>query len=384
MSRRPGTPRLLRELNDRAALELLVADGPLTRAELGERTGLSKVTAGQLLSRLEGHGLVTVVGEQAGGRGPNAALYGLVPSSAYVAGLEVLPESVMAAVADVTGRVVAEVTVDPQGHKDPVKVVRGALEEACGAAGIDPDRLRAVVIGTRGVVDSSTGDVRFSVDLPSWHGGVLPALERSLRLPVVIENDVNMAVIAEHAHGAARGLSDFVLVWAGVGQGLGVMLGGRLHRGSTGGAGEIGWLPVPGEPLPVDVTEPQSGSFQRLVGGQALSALAAAHGLPPGPVAEQVASGHPGFLDEVAARLAIGVAAVAVVLDPGLVVLSGAVGRAGGPALAARVERAVSRICPSTPRVTTTQVTGSPVLMGALETALVRGRDDLFTTTLST
>ena len=89
MEQRPGTPRLLRELNDRAALELLLAGGAMTRAQVGERTGLSKVTASQLLSRLEERGLVTTVGEQAGGRGPNAALYAVVPSSAYVVGLHV-------------------------------------------------------------------------------------------------------------------------------------------------------------------------------------------------------------------------------------------------------------------------------------------------------
>ena len=81
---RPGTPRLLRELNDRAALELLLAGGPMTRAQIGERTGLSKVTASQLLARLEERGLVETVGEQAGGRGPNAALYAVVPSSAMI------------------------------------------------------------------------------------------------------------------------------------------------------------------------------------------------------------------------------------------------------------------------------------------------------------
>ena len=89
MERRPGTPSLLRELNDRAALELLLTGGPLTRAQLGAQTGLSKVTASQLLSRLEERGLVSVAGELAGGRGPNAALYAVVPSSAYVAGLHV-------------------------------------------------------------------------------------------------------------------------------------------------------------------------------------------------------------------------------------------------------------------------------------------------------
>ncbi|GIH77658.1 ROK family transcriptional regulator [Planobispora longispora] len=386
MPRRPGTPRLLRQLNDRAALELLLSSGPLTRAELGEHTGLSKVTAGQLLVRLEERDLVAVVGEQAGGRGPNAALYGVVPSCAYVAGLDVLPDRISAGIADITGELVAEVSADPSGYEDPVRLVRGVIEKACASAGIDLTRLRAFVIGTRGVVDPRTGDMRFSFDLPSWHDGVLAGLRRDLDVPVTIENDVNLAALAERSHGASREVDDFVLVWAGVGQGLGVMLGGRLHRGFTGGAGEIGWLPVPGEPLPTDVSEPQSGSFQRLVGGDAVTSLAGAYGVDGRSVGERVraavADGPEGFLDELAGRLAVGVAAVAVVLDPGLIVLSGDVGRAGGEALAGRVEEAVARICPSRPRVVVTEVEGNPVLRGALVSALQQAREAVFSDTV--
>ncbi len=396
MPTRPGTPRLLRRLNDRAALELLLSSGPLTRAELGEHTGLSKVTAGQLLSRLQERDLVAVVGEQAGGRGPNAALYGVVPSCAYVVGLDVLPDRISAGVADITGTLVAEVSADPSGHEDPARLVRSAVSHACASAGIGADRLRAFVIGTRGVVDPRTGDVRFSFDLPSWHNGVLAELRRDLGVPVTIENDVNLAALAERAYGAALGVDDFVLVWAGVGQGLGVMLGGRLHRGFTGGAGEIGWLPVPGEPLPTDVSEPQSGSFQRLAGGDAVTGLANAHGIGPGPGSDPASDGSPvgdhvrtavaqgaeAFLDELAGRLAVGVAAVAVVLDPGLIVLSGDVGRAGGDALAARVQDAVARICPSRPRVVVSRVQGNPVLRGALVSALQQAREQVFSDTI--
>ncbi|WP_182874795.1 ROK family transcriptional regulator [Microbispora sp. H10670] len=372
MAQRPGTPRLLRQINDRAALELLITRGPLTRAELGELTGLSKVTSGQLLSRLETRGLVTAAGERPGGRGPNAALYGVNPSSAYVAGLEVLPDSVTAAVADITGTVIAQVTVDPSEAGDPVRVVHEAVQRACGTAGIELARLRCFVIGTRGVVDPATGDVRYSVDLPSWHVGILAGLRTLLGECVIIENDVNLAALAEQAYGTARGADDFAILWTGVGQGLGVMLGGRLHRGITGGAGEIGWLPVPGEPLPSQVTAPQTGSFQRLVGGEALWNLARA----------AVAAGNEGFVDSLAGRLAVGVAAVSVVLDPGLVVLSGDVGRAGGHLLARRVEEAVARVCPSRPTVAATGVDGNPVLMGAIVAALDRAREEVFSDTV--
>src|SRR5215470_9262739 len=327
MDRRPGTPSLLRELNDRAALELLLRGGPMTRSHLGERSGLSKVTASQLLSRLEGRGLVQVTDEQAGGRGPNAAVYGVVPSTAYVAGLHVELDEVSAGVADVTGRVVTEISVDPNGAGNPVELVRGAVMAVCAAAGVSPEALRAFVIGTPGVLDPRTGDLRLAVNLPAWHEGVHEALRADLGRPVTIENDVNLAAMAEREVGAATGADDFVLVWIGVGLGLATMLGGRLHRGVGGAAGEIGYLPVPGVPLPQDVTHPATGAFQSLVGAQAVLPLAASYGFEAptaaGAVGAAVAAvtGSAGtasgagedFLAELASRVATGVAAICVV-----------------------------------------------------------------------
>jgi predicted NBD/HSP70 family sugar kinase len=393
MQRRPGTPSLLRELNDRAALELLLTGGPMTRAQLGEHTGLSKVTAAQLLARLQDRGLVQVSGEQAGGRGPNAALYAVVPGTAYVAGLHVEQDAVSAGVADVTGEVVTEISVDPNGTGNPVELVRAAVVTACDAAGISPDALRSFVIGTPGVLDPRTGDPWLAVNLPAWHEGVLAALRSDLGRPVTIENDVNLAAMAERAAGAAAGLDDFVLVWIGVGLGLATMLGGRLHRGAAGAAGEIGYLPVPGMPLPEDVTHPATGAFQSLVGGAALRPLAAGYGFAgPGvgpAVSAAVTAAQAGeqrgseFLRELASRVATGVAAVCVVLDPGLVVLGGEVGLAGGTALADRVAAEVRRICPARPQVVPTGVSGGPVLRGAILAAVDQARAELLASVAS-
>ena len=387
MQRRPGTPSLLRELNDRSALELLLTGGPMTRSQLGEHTGLSKVTASQLLARLEERGLVAVAGEQAGGRGPNAALYAVVPSSAYVAGLHVEQNEISAAVADVTGTVVTQVSVNPADAADPVALVRGAVLAACTAAGVAPEALRAFVIGTPGVLDPRTGDPRLAVNLPAWHEGVLDALRSDLGRPVTLENDVNLAAMAERSVGAAVGVEDFVLVWIGVGLGLAIVLGGRLHRGVGGAAGEIGYLPVPGVPLPEDVTHPATGAFQRLVGGQALVPVAAEYGFVAPTAAEAVlaavdavAAGQErgaDFLAELAGRVATGVAAVSVVLDPGLVVLGGDVGLAGGAELARRVAAQVGRICPARPDVVPSGVSGVPVLRGAILAAVDQARAEL-------
>jgi predicted NBD/HSP70 family sugar kinase len=394
MAQRPGTPRLLRELNDRAALELLLSHGPLTRAQLGTRTGLSKVTASQLLGRLEERGLVEVVGEQAGGRGPNATLYGVVPSSAYVAGLEVGPSGVTAGIVDITGRQAAEVNCDPNGADDPVAVVHKAVEKACLSAKIDLSLLHTLVIGSPGVVNPVTGDVEFAFDLPGWHEGVVAALKTDLRRPVVIENDVNLVAVAERAYGAARDVPDFALMWVDRGIGMAVMLGGRLHRGMSGGAGEIGYLPVPGVPLPEEVTESMTwgrpalgGGLGSLIGADAVRGLAREHGLDEPTAGECVRAAAADekrggeFLDELATRISYGAASVNIVFDPGLVVISGELGRAGGAPLARRVELAVGRICPTRTRVVVTEVEGNPVLRGALHAALEQAREEVFSST---
>src|SRR3984957_3984897 len=251
MRQKPGRPSLLRELNDRAALELLLAEGPLTRAQLSERTGVSKVTVSQMLARLEERALVMIAGEQAGGRGANAALYSVIPSSAYVAGLYVDFDLVSVAIADVAGNQVAEVSMDPHGGDDPVGLVREAIGQACANAGISSETLSAVVIGSPGVLDPRTGAPRLAVNLPTWQEGVLDGLREVLHTPVLIENDVNLAAMAERAGGAAAGLDDFAFVWLGTGLGLASVIGGQVRRGIGGAGGGRGWgaggrRPAPG------------------------------------------------------------------------------------------------------------------------------------------
>jgi predicted NBD/HSP70 family sugar kinase len=386
--RQPGTPTLLRALNDRSALELLLTRGPLTRTQIGELTGLSKVTASQLVERLEARGLVSSVGVQGGGRGPNAQLYAAVPSSGYAVGVEVGPRSVVAAAADITGAAGRHVELagDPVGE-DPVRAVRHAVLQAAKALDAPPDKVRQVVIGSPGVVDPATGDVAFAFDLPRWQRGLLAQLRRELPCPVRIENDANLAAVAESQIGAATGVADFALVWVGRGLGLAIVLEGRLYRGASGGAGEIGYLPVPGGRVPHRVSRRAKPSFSKLATADAIRQLATGYGFEAASGAEAVraavTAGSDGIelLDEVARRLAFGVAAVCVVLDPALVVLAGVVGQAGGDELAGRVQQEVAAIAPVHPKVVTTRVPDDPVLRGALLTAVDAAREEVLRST---
>jgi len=384
-TRLPGTPRLLRAINDRAALELLLGQGPLTRAQLGELTGLSKVTASQLVERLEERGLVSRVGEQAGGRGPNASLYAVVPTSAFVVGVDVGPEHAVAACADITGTVVGRIEQSTHDTDDPVGVVHRAVIEAARSGKAPISKVRRVVLGSPGLVDPDTGDLSFVFDLPRWQRGLLAALRDDLKRAVVFENDVNLAAVAEAYTGAAKGVDDFVLLWLGRGVGMAVVLGGRLHRGVSGAAGEIGYLPVAGAPVPRGGRA--KGGFKELAVADAIRAVAREHGFRAATAQDAVRAavnaGTPGapVLDELARRLALGLAAACVVLDPALVVLAGEVGLAGGLSLAHRVQLEVAAIAPVSPRVVVSEAVSEPVLHGALLTALDATRDEVFGST---
>ncbi|MEU1477321.1 ROK family transcriptional regulator [Streptomyces sp. NPDC001668] len=393
-----GTPRTLRAMNDRAALDLLLEHGPLSRTRIGKLTGLSKPTASQLLARLEASGLVLATGTTEGRPGPNAQLYEVDPSAAYAAGLDVTPERVLAAVADITGRTVGSYELPTPGRRPAQPVVRqvtDALDGAVKAAGLARGDVHRLVIGTPGAFDPGTGRLRYASHLPGWHSPtLLDELAAALPMPVEYENDVNLVAVAEQRLGAARGHEDFVLLWNEGGLGAALVLGGRLHRGWTGGAGEVGFLPVPGAPLVRQVTKANSGGYQELAGSQAIPDLARELGMtdiPSGPYAEVAAAlveraatedtvlGRL-LLETYATRLATGLASLVSVLDPELVVLSGASLTAGGDTLRALVQAELEELAASRPRLVVGDVREHPVLRGALESALAATRDEVFDT----
>ncbi len=386
---RPGTPRMLRGINDRAALDLLLEHGPLSRTRLGELTGLSKPTASQLLSRLEAAGLVVASGSSRGGPGPRAQLYAVNPRAGHVAAIDVTPARVMAAVADITGHIVGEheLRTPRRPGPDGVADVVSALEGAATAAGVDTADLLHVAIGTPGAFDPHTRRLRYARHLPGWHDPrLLDRLAEAAGVPVHVENDVNLAAVAELESGRARGVDDFVLLWVDEGLGAAIVIGGRLYGGVTGGAGEVGFLPLPGTPLKRDVRRGNAGAFQELAGGPAVLALARSVGVraATAPAAVRRAAETPGAGDELLAtlghRLAVGIAALVAVLDPALVLLSGSVALAGGEHLRTAVADELTSLSAGRPRLELADVREGPVLTGALHTALAAARDHAFDT----
>jgi predicted NBD/HSP70 family sugar kinase len=410
MAGTPGTPRVLRAMNDRAALDLLLEHGTLSRTRIGKLTGLSKPTASQLLARLESAGLVLATGTTAGRPGPNAQLYSVNPAAAYVAGLDVNSERIRAAVADITGRTVGTFRLLTPRRRagSAVEQVGQALDGAVKAAGLSRSDLQRVVIGTPGAFDPSTGRLRYASHLPGWHSAsLLDEMAAALPMPLEYDNDVNLAAVAEQRIGSARDHEDFVLLWNEEGIGAAIVIGGRLHRGWTGGAGEVGFLPVPGTPLVRNVTKANNGGFQELAGCNAVLTIARELGIevptgtqpeaaaqllataarlheeagPDGPADSAAAPGPYGeLLARCATGTAVGLASLVAVLDPELIVLSGEVTVAGGEPLRALIQSELAELAVPRPRLVLGTVQTHPVLSGALESALATTRDEVFDT----
>ncbi|UXY26361.1 ROK family transcriptional regulator [Streptomyces sp. HUAS TT20] len=414
----PASPSTARAINDRLALRLLQREGPLTAGQLKQLTGLSRPTVADLVERLTASGLITVVGEAGEQRrGPNARLHGIVADRAHLAALDVRTASVSVLVSDLLGRVLAEAAGPIGGDTGTGPALEQAtalVERAVKDAGAEQPH--TVGIGAPGLIDPATGELRDSAGLPAWHRRLVAALqERFPEARVSVENETNLAALAEQEEGVARDRDTFVLLWLGHSPGAAVVLDGSLRRGASGGTGEIGFLPVPGTPALPSATDCEGG-YHSLVGSTAIAQLAAEHGLwdsaadlsepgavaglvrgvveavgedgagggadrvtsptsPPSPQAEEAAAR---FLDALAERIALGVASVVAILDPGCVVLGGEVGKAGGGVLARWVEERIRRMSPLVTEVRASGLGGSAVLRGALLTARERAQDELF------
>lgn len=383
----PGRPRLLRVMNDRTAFELLLDRGPLSRTTLAALTGLAHPTVTQLLGRLEADGLVVPAGIREGGRGPSAKLYAANPRAAHVAGVDVTVDRISVAVADLLGAVVAEYVVGTsrRAGTDGVARLRSALEGATAQVGLHPAELRHVVVGVPGAINPQTGELLYAQHLHGWHQpDLVGALRSGLGTGVDVENDVNLAAVAEMWLGEAKDVDNFVLLWADEGLGLALVLDGRIRRGATGGAGEISYLPVAGQPLSRDVGRGGQGGFQLTSGAAAVLDLARSHGIEARTAAEAVAwaakEDRTPFLRELATRLATGLTAVVCLIDPELVVLGGDVPRAGGDLLLGLVAEELRELASVQPRLALSSVPGNLVRAGALKAALTIARAGIFPT----
>jgi predicted NBD/HSP70 family sugar kinase len=435
-------PHVLRRINAAAVLTALRTDGPLRIADLMEITDLSRPAVTRAVEALRGDGWVTDAnaGDDSGteARAPDAdgvpahrsrlgrpaALLRFRAEAGHVLGLDVGPHKILAMVADLAGAVLAERRFDASGLDHGGAVLAAILAVTSEvAARVPAGTLMSAAVGTPGLVDPETGAVTLAPSIPGWTQIPIAAtLRERLACPVTLHNDVNLAVLAEPWRGGAKSVGTLVFLHWGARVGTGIMIDGRLHAGAAAAAGELGFLDLAAEPERTDEDAGDAagavdggragdggaagmttmGPFERQVGAAAIIDLAITEATRHGDVDllelmraarthddaaalfDAAAAGSAlaeTIIDTICARLARGLAAVHLILDPDLVVIGGGLSRAGERLLAA-VERHLRLRTLVPPRLALSALGDTAVALGAVRSAL-NDVDDRVLTPLS-
>jgi predicted NBD/HSP70 family sugar kinase len=367
-------------------LDLIRQRGPVSRAQISRVSGLSKPTVSQALTALESARLVREAGRSSGGKGPSAVLYELNARAGWVVGIDVGRAWVRAALADLSGEIVAR--RDERARVRSSQTLITQLGEVAHAladeAGLRWRQVTFATIGSPGVFHPELGQVSLAHSLPGWgRQGLVEAVQRELGTNIAFENDVNLAALGEQWRGLGKGVEDFVVLHIGTGVGVGLVLGGQLYRGSSGAAGEVGYLPLLGT-NPSDPEIRRHGALDAVAGASGVVADAQRRGMPSPLTAKKVfGSARRGdrrakrtVADE-ARWIALAIAAVVSVVDPELVILGGGIG-ANGDLLLEPIEQELATISPFRPRIEVSALREDATLNGAVWMALQAAQDRLF------
>jgi predicted NBD/HSP70 family sugar kinase len=237
-----GDQGTVRALNRRLLLQLLREQGPTSRTDLAEASGLSNGAVTRIVTELieEGFLVEQSIGVSTGGRRP--VLLDLDTTGRVVAGLKLMDDAILAVLVDLKGTVIANSRTALRSHDPKVVLARAAKAIDRLMDGIDAvhDRLAGVGLCMPGTIDWQTGVCRLAPFF-NWHDVHVGELLHDLTgVPVAVDNDVNALAVAESLFGRGRTARDFAVITLGRGVGAGLVTGGRVYRGASGGAGEFG------------------------------------------------------------------------------------------------------------------------------------------------
>jgi len=249
-----------------------------------------------------------------------------------------------AAIADARGSIVAELTepTDPRGAAYVAEQIAACADKLAQTVGIDVTRARHVMVGIPGAVDPRTGRVSLIPNIAGLEDfDVLGFLRGRFGVDVAIENDVNLAMLGEHALGCASGCRNAAFLSLGTGAGLGLLIDDKLFRGARGSAGEIADLPIGRDPSQIPSA---GGTFELEVGSLAIvdryrrqGGTAATTVRDIFRLLEQGDEVAASVLDTTARWVALAVVTLQSLLDLELIVFGGSIGVR--PELYERVQR---------------------------------------------
>jgi predicted NBD/HSP70 family sugar kinase len=287
------------------------------------------------------------------------------------------------AIVDLAGSVIAEAVAPthPEGGQYVARQIGDLVAAAVKEGHVDRKKVRQTVVGCPGVPDQVTGAVRYApniagIDSFDFRAAVAEATDTQ----VVLENDVNLAVLGEQWLGAGQGIDHLAFIALGTGIGAGLIVNGALLRGASGAAGELGYLPFGADPFEAESL--RVGAFERVTathGMRSTYKIATGKALDVPSIFSAAAEGDAAaqaVLDGVARQMARAVATLGAVISPETVILGGSIG--ARPEIIAATKAELARCFPFPIHVVPSMLGDHAALSGAVAIGLTELHTALF------
>jgi predicted NBD/HSP70 family sugar kinase len=369
----------MRAINRSAVLEYLRLSKTASRTELSTELMISKPTVMRIVDDLLAAGLIISLDEREKGARRSRELLALNAPNNLVLGVDIGGSHISAIIATIGGeilyqnRTAVNWSSSESNYQTLIQYIKDLRKEALSF----PVNILGIAIGVPGIIDSTNGVVRIAPSL-NWHNfPLLEKLESALDIPVIVENDVNLAVLGENWFGIGEGVNNLVMISVGTGIGSGIILDGKLHRGFRDSSGEIGYL-LPGVQY-LDNQYPGFGALESLascsgITDRAIKALksTATHfdisKVDAQFVFDQAREGQTwakNIVNETVDFLSLAIANISVCFDPELIIIGG--GIAGSiDMLIAPIQKRLMNVIPFVPKLEGSRLMNNAPLLGAV------------------
>jgi glucokinase len=377
------TASAMRAINRSAILEIIRRDGPISRTSIAERLKVSLPTVMRIVEELIAEGFVRLQGTTEWSGGRRRPLLEFNSDGYIVLGVDMGGTKMYGALSDLGGNILDEVNIGHHGTsgEESFSYLTRLIDQLLASPKVDRKRVRGIGVGAPGVTLHEQGIVTWAYTL-HWDNFPLKArLAERYDLPIIVDNDVNLAALGEMWFGAGQNIQDMVLIAIGTGIGAGVIIDGALYRGSKEASGEIGNM-IPGREF-LGKNYLDFGALESVASGTGIAArareLLQSHRTQPEllnltaeDVFDAARKGEPWawkVINETVDYLSIAIANLVSAFDPELVVLGGGVSRSADMLIAPILER-ISCAIPNPPRLVVSDLGLKATVMGAITNVL--------------
>lgn len=364
------TSTLMRDINRSAILEIIRRESPVSRTAIAKRLDVSLPTVMRIVDELVSEGFVNADnGESEFTGGRRRPLLKFEQEKNLILGLDLGGTKMYGAIANFGGEILDQLQIDKHGStsEESFSLLTNLINQLLLSPCLKDHRIRGIGIGAPGVTLHHQGIVKWAYTL---HWKDFPLREKLMQkydLPIIVDNDVNLATLGEHWYGVGQNVQNMVLIAIGVGIGSGIIIDGALYRGSHDASGEIGHMITGREYLGKPYID--FGVLESMASGTSITEITK---FSPDEVFD-AARRQEGWalevLEGISEHLAVAVANIAVTFDPGLIVLGGGITRSADllvPMILGKIQNTI----PSPPKLVVSKLGIQATVLGIIPNVL--------------